>query len=168
MVKAPAEIEFLSQAAALADQAMQVGIESCQPGISERQIARKISDCFNENGAESVDFTIIASGPNGAYPHHMVSDRVMERGDTIVIDIGGTLNGYKSDITRMVQLGDPPQQVLDVHDAVLRANQAGRNAAVPGVKASEVDHAARSSLQSDGLAELFAHRTGHGLGMENA
>jgi Xaa-Pro aminopeptidase len=166
IIKSPEEIQTLSQAAALADRAMAVGIETCQPGVSERQAAYKIAAYFMENGAQNVDFTIVASGPNGTFPHHEVSDRVMEKGDTIILDIGATFCDYKSDITRVVHLGDPPQEVLDVYSAVLKANQAGRAAALPGAKASQVDQAARSALGNDGLDEYFVHRTGHGLGME--
>jgi Xaa-Pro aminopeptidase len=166
LIKSPDEIQSLSQSAALADRAMGVGIEACQPGVSERQVAFQISSYFMENGAQRVDFTIIASGPNGAFPHHEVSNRIMEKGDTIILDIGATFKGYKSDITRVVHLGEPPQEVLDVYSAVLKANQAGRAAVLPGAKASQVDHAARSSLQLDNLDEYFVHRTGHGLGME--
>ena len=166
VIKSPEEIQTLSQAAALADRAMAVGIEACQPGASERQAAYKIAAYFMENGAQNVDFTIVASGPNGAFPHHEVSDRVMQTGDTVILDIGATFKDYKSDITRVVHLGEPPQEVLDVYSAVLKANQAGIAAALAGGKARQVDHAARASLGNDGLGEYFVHRTGHGLGME--
>ena len=166
VTKTSEEIKTLSLAAGLADRAMGVGIQACQPGVSERQVAHKIAAYFMENGAQSVDFTIVASGPNSAFPHHEVSGRILESGDTVILDIGAGYKDYKSDITRVVHLGKPNQEVLDVHAAVLKANQAGREAVVPGAKASHVDHAARSSLQNDGLAEFFVHRTGHGLGME--
>jgi Xaa-Pro aminopeptidase len=166
IIKTPEEIQTLSQAAALADRAMAVGIQACQPGVSERQVAFKIAAYFMENGAQNVDFTIVASGPNGAFPHHEVSDRLMQRGDTVILDIGATFNDYKSDITRVVHLGQPPQKVLDVYSAVLKANRAGSAAALPGTKASQIDQASRSSLANDGLDEYFVHRTGHGLGME--
>lgn len=166
MIKTTTEIELMSASALLSDHAMQVGIESCKPGISERQVAHKITQYFNQHKAEKVDFTIVASGPNSAFPHHTISNRILEDGDTVIIDIGATLSGYKSDITRVVHLGEPLQDVQDAYTAVLNANQAGRSVVLPGIAASRVDHAARRSLENNGFGDYFIHRTGHGLGLE--
>ena len=125
-----------------------------------------IATYFRDNGAETVDFTIVASGPNSAFPHHEIGDRRLQTGDTIILDIGATLAGYRSDITRVVQLGEPSAEVKAVYQAVLEANQRGRAAAVAGAKAREVDRAARSAIEEAGYGPLFPHRTGHGLGLE--
>ena len=164
--KSHQEIEALARSAALADEAMMAGVEACQPGVSELQVGDVIERYFRENGAEAVDFVIVASGPNGAYPHHETGDRLLESGDTIIIDMGATLGGYKSDITRVVHLGQPPGEVSELYDAVLEANRLGRQAAVPGALALDVDRAARKSLELAGLGDYFTHRTGHGLGLE--
>jgi len=164
--KTETEIEALARAAAQADRALKVGADACRPGVTEREVANKIATFFLQDGAEGVDFTIIASGPNGAFPHHHPGDRRLQTGDTVVIDIGATLNSYKSDISRMVYLGEPPAEVYAIYQAVLEANQCAHQAAIAGVHARTVDRAARDSLERAGYASYFIHRTGHGLGLE--
>jgi Xaa-Pro aminopeptidase len=164
--KSEEEIEIMGRSAALADEALMAGADACRPGVTERQVGDTIARYFREHGAEAVDFVIVASGPNSAFPHHETGDRLLESGDTIIIDIGATLGGYKSDITRVVHLGEPTAEALGVYDAVLEANRRGRQAAVSGAKASKVDRAARETLEGAGLGEYFTHRTGHGLGLE--
>jgi len=166
IAKSEAEIEALAQSAELADRAMLAGVAACQVGATERAVARAIAGHFRQNGAEMVDFTIVAAGPNGAFPHHEAGSRQLEMGDTIILDIGATLNGYKSDITRVVHLGEPPAGVRAAYEAVLKANLAGQRAAVAGAKAGDVDRATRESLEQAGYGPYFVHRTGHGLGME--
>jgi Xaa-Pro aminopeptidase len=166
MIKSETEIEALARSAVLADGAMLAGMVACRRSATERAVADAVGSHFRQNGAEMVDFCIIASGPNSAFPHHETGSRQLESGDTIILDIGATLNGYKADITRMVQLGEPPADVRAAYDAVLEANLAGRRAAVAGARASDVDKAARQSLERAGYGPYFVHRTGHGLGME--
>jgi Xaa-Pro aminopeptidase len=164
--KSADEIEAMQQAAAQADRAMQRGIDTCEPGVTEAQVAWAIEEAFRLDGAEEVCFTLVASGPNGAFPHHHSGDRTLEEGDAIVIDIGASLKGYKSDITRVVFLGQPPPEFLAVYQAVLDANERARAAVRPGVTAGKVDSAARTTLEAAGYGEYFVHRTGHGLGLE--
>jgi Xaa-Pro aminopeptidase len=164
--KSDQEIELMARSAVLADAALLAGAEACQPGVTEREVADRITSYFREHGAEMVDFVIVASGPNGAFPHHETGDRRLESGDTIIIDIGATLGGYKSDITRVIYLGQPPAEVSEIYDAVLEANRRGREAAVPGALAQEVDRASREPLEQAGLGAYFVHRTGHGLGLD--
>lgn len=164
--KSAAEIESLVRAARQADEVMQVGIYACEPGATEAEVAWAVEVAFRERGAEKLGFAIVASGPNSAYPHHHTGDRALEMGDAVVIDIGASLEGYQSDITRMVHLGQPSDEFLAVFDAVREANRAGRAAVRPGATAAEVDQATRSVLEDRGLGEYFVHRTGHGLGLE--
>jgi len=166
MVKSEAEIEALARSAKLADEAMLAGADACRVGATERAVAEAVANRFREGGAEMVDFTIIASGPNAAFPHHETGSRKLESGEPIILDIGAGLDGYKSDITRVVHLGLPPAEVCAAYDAVRDANRCGRLAAVAGARASDVDHAARQSLEQAGYGSYFVHRTGHGLGME--
>lgn len=166
MRKSEMEIDAMARSAALADEALMAGADACQVGATELEIAQAITNHFSRHGAEMVDFIIVASGPNGSFPHHETGNRQLEVGDTITIDIGATLGGYKSDVTRVVQLGEPSAEVVAVYEAVLRANRQGRQAAVPAARARDVDLAARSSLEEAGYGLYFIHRTGHGLGLE--
>ncbi len=113
-----------------------------------------------------MDFTLVAAGPNGAYPHHHSGPQPLQNGDAIILDIGATLDGYQSDITRMVYLGKPTPEFRRAYDAVLEANQNATRAVRPGVTAGAIDRAARGTLEQAGLGNYFTHRTGHGLGLE--
>lgn len=166
MHKTDIEVEFLQRSAALADEALLAGADACKPGATESEVADAISAHLRSGGAESIDFIIVASGPNGAFPHHETGSRVLQDGDTIVIDIGASLENYKSDITRMVHLGQSSEEVTALYEAVLEANKRGRQAATAGNKASDVDRAARETLEKAGFGHFFVHRTGHGLGLE--
>jgi Xaa-Pro aminopeptidase len=166
MCKSEIEIETLARAAALTDQAVLAGAAACQPGVSEREVAAAIANYYQANGAELVDFTIVASGPNSAFPHHETGERRLQPGDTIILDIGATLGGYKSDITRVVHLGEPSAEVKAVYRAVQEANRCGREAAVAGALGRDVDRAARQAIEAAGYGPRFTHRTGHGLGLE--
>ncbi len=164
--KSREEIQALERAAEQADRAMQAGVDACQPGITEAEVAWIVETAFRRSGAESVDFTLIASGPNGAYPHHHAGARPLQQGDAIILDIGATLNGYKSDITRMVYLGSPTAEFLNAFDSVSEANQRARAAVQVGRTADDIDAVARGILEQAGYGKYFTHRTGHGLGLE--
>lgn len=160
------EITLLAAAAAQADQAMHTAINTCAIGVTEMEIAWAAEAYFRTHGAEMVDFTIVASGENGAFPHHHSSERKLQHGDAVVIDIGATLNGYKSDITRMVFLGKPNEEFIHAYNSVLHANQNARLAVKPGITAAEIDQEARKTLEQVGLGKFFIHRTGHGIGLD--
>ncbi len=164
-VKSPEELDLLAASAETADRAMQRGFAACRAGVSELEVAEEIAAGFREAGADRVDFTIVASGPNGAFPHHHTGKRVLQDGDAIVIDIGGSLGGYASDLTRMVFVGEPTERYREVHGVVESAVQAALAAARPGATAGDVDAAARGVIDAAGYGEYFVHRTGHGLGM---
>ncbi len=164
--KSAEEIEALARAAAQADLAMQIAINSCNPGVTEAAVAWAAEAAFRQDGAEEVCFTLIASGPNGAYPHHHSGERRLQKGDAIIIDIGASLHGYKSDITRMVCLGTPSEEFQRAYAAVDDANQRAKAAVRPGLAAGEIDRIARDTLSAAGYGSLFIHRTGHGLGLE--
>ena len=117
-------------------------------------------------GHERVNFAIVASGPNGASPHHDAGDRVIERGDVVVCDFGGRLDGYCSDITRTVAVGPPPAEIAEAYAVLLEAQQAAVAAAVVGTPCEEVDAVARRIISAAGFGDRFIHRTGHGIGME--
>jgi len=164
--KSAEEIEGLLLAAAQADRAMQVAMDTCRPGVTEADVAWATEAAFRQDGAEEVCFTLIASGSNGAFPHHHSGEYKLQTGDAVIIDIGASLHGYKSDITRMVFLGTPPTEFVVAYDAVLQANQRAMAAVRPGISASEIDHLARAALDDAGFGPFFTHRTGHGLGLD--
>ncbi len=164
--KSPQEISALFAAAAQADRAMQAAIDACRPGVTEKEIAWAAEKAFRNDGAERVEFTIVAAGQNAAFPHHQSGEKVVQKGEGIIIDIGASLKGYKSDITRVVFVGDPSKEFLDTYELVRSANAMGREAVRPGVPAEEIDRAARSVIEREGLGEHFIHRTGHGLGLD--
>jgi len=166
--KSPAEIEALRRAGAAIDAVHARMAEWLRPGRTEAEVAADIAAAMRDTGHETVDFTIVASGPNGASPHHHTSSRVIERGDPVVVDIGGsTADGYRSDCTRTyVAGGDAPPDFLAYYDALREAQLAGVAAVKPGVAASTVDAAGRDLLTAAGFGAEFLHRTGHGIGLD--
>jgi Xaa-Pro aminopeptidase len=135
-------------------------------GRSELDVAADLAALLREHGHESVDFTIVGSGPNGANPHHGASARVMSDGDMVVLDFGGFVAGYGSDTTRTVCVGEVTEEQQRVHDVVREAQQAGVEAVRPGVPCEDVDRAVREVIVAAGFGEYFTHRTGHGIGVE--
>ena len=125
-----------------------------------------LAGLLREHGHFQVDFTVVGSGPNGANPHHEMGQRVIRPGDMVVLDFGGLKDGYGSDITRTVHVGEPIGEQRAVFKIVKRAQQAAFEAVRPGVPASEIDRAARAVIDDAGLGERFIHRTGHGIGLE--
>ncbi len=159
------EYRLLRENAAIADRAMQAGWASMKPGMTELEVAAAIREAFDADGAE-IRFCIVGAGRNGAFPHHHTGDTALAEGDVVIMDIGGSLDGYCSDITRVAVLGEPPEGFGEIHAVVERAVQAAMAAARPGAKAREVDEAARGVIREAGYGPHFLHRTGHGLGIE--
>jgi Xaa-Pro aminopeptidase len=166
MRKDPEEIRLLEACARLADQAMQAGWAALRPGATESQVAQAVAQAFAALGAEEVAFTLVAAGPHSAQPHHRPLPHPVRKGEAVFLDIGCTLGGYQSDLTRMAYVGEPDALYRRVHAAVVRAHDAAMEAVRPGVKAEEVDRAARRVLEAEGWGHAFVHRTGHGIGLE--
>ncbi len=167
MRKEPNEIEALRQVAEQADLvAMRVPSEVQFKGSTEHTVSLRLRAMLVEEGHDRAEFAIVASGPNGASPHHDAGERVIGDGDMIVLDFGGSLYGYKSDTTRTFVVDKPTDKQREVHSAVLEANTAGRATVAPGVPCQEVDRAARRVIEDAGFGEYFVHRTGHGIGLE--
>lgn len=167
MVKDTDEIAALREAAQAIDRVHARIGEWLRAGRTEREVGADIAAAIIAEGHESVDFVIVAAGPNGASPHHDVSDRVIGRGEPIVVDIGGTMpSGYCSDCTRNYVIGpDAPEGYFDAFHILFNAQAAQRAFARPGVTAAAVDGTGRELLTSAGLGAEFIHRTGHGIGM---
>jgi Xaa-Pro aminopeptidase len=167
MRKSPAEVEALRQAGAAIDRVHAQVRDWLKPGISERAVGSRIGESIVAEGHAVADFTIVASGPNAASPHHELSDRVLGEGDVVVVDIGGTMpSGYCSDSTRTYVLGTPPPEFATYYEVLRQAQAAACDAVRPGVTAESIDAAARSIIDAAGYGELFIHRTGHGIGLE--
>lgn len=167
MIKSEYEVECLREAAAAIDRVHALVPAMLRPGRTESEIGQEIARAIISEGHVRVDFTIVASGPNGASPHHEVSDRVLTKGDPVVVDIGGTMpSGYRSDCTRTYVLGAPPREYQQHYDALLQAQLAGVSSVQPGVLCEEIDRVPRAVLDAHGLGEFFIHRTGHGIGLE--
>ena len=165
-VKDPGEVELLQVAAAAADRAFDRVVTHPFAGRTERDIASDLATMLVEEGHDTALFTIVGSGPNGASPHHEPTDRVIERGDAVVMDFGGRRRGYSSDITRTVCVGAPTGEMSGVYDVVRRAHREAFDLAGPGVPAEDVDRAARDVISEAGFGDDFIHRTGHGIGLE--
>jgi Xaa-Pro aminopeptidase len=166
MRKDAAEIDSLRKAGAAIDRVHARVPEFLVPGRTEADVAADIAEAIVAEGHSEVAFIIVGSGPHGANPHHEVSDRVLAEGDIVVVDIGGSYEpGYHSDSTRTYSLGEPDPEVARQYSVLQRAQQAAVGAVRPGVTAEQVDDAARRVLAQAGLADVFVHRTGHGIGL---
>ncbi|MEV8557097.1 aminopeptidase P family protein [Streptomyces sp. NPDC051917] len=164
-VKDAAELELLAAAGAAADATFEEIRKVPFDGRRESDVGQDLAGLLRRFGHSQVDFTIVGSGPNGANPHHEVGDRVIRRGDMVVLDFGGLKDGYGSDTTRTVHVGEPTEEERRVHDIVREAQEAGYQAVRPGVACQEVDRAARAVITDAGYGEYFIHRTGHGIGV---
>ena len=164
-VKDARELDRLAAAGAAADATYREILGVRFSGRRESEVAADLADLLRAFGHEQVDFTVVGSGPNGANPHHEAGERVIEVGDCVVLDFGGLMAGYGSDTTRTVSVGEPTDEVREVHEVVRRAQQAAVEAVRPGVACQEVDRAARGVIAEAGHGERFIHRTGHGIGV---
>ena len=168
MRKDAEEIAGLRKAGAAIDRVHARMAEFLQVGRTEAEVGADIAAAIVEEGHTVAEFVIVGSGPNGASPHHSLSDRVIEAGDVVVIDIGGPVSeGYCSDSTRTYVMGEPRDtDVWETYAVLQRAQQAAVDAVRPGVAAQDVDAAARSVIADAGFGEYFIHRTGHGIGLD--
>lgn len=166
MRKEPAEVELLRRAAQAVDRVVARLDTAPFRGRTERDLSREVAALTVEEGHDRATFTIVASGPNGASPHHEAGDRVIAEGDSVVIDFGGSLRGYKSDTARTFHVGAPSTRFADAFAVLETAQAAAVEAVRPGVAAEEVDRAARDVIEHAGFGERFIHRTGHGIGLD--
>jgi Xaa-Pro aminopeptidase len=166
MVKDAAEIAALQRGAAAVD-AIAVALRNRSfAGRTELDLSRELVESMLAAGHERANFAIVATGPNGASPHHDPTDRVIASGDVVLCDFGGTIGGYCSDITRMFVVGEPTAEVRDAYAVLVAAQEAGVRAGVVGAPCEAVDAATRAVITDAGYGEYFVHRTGHGIGTE--
>ena len=170
-VKDAEEVELLRRAAHAADRVVAAIAGGRLVGRTEADVAREVRDRLVDEGHDEAAFWIVAGGPNSASPHHAAADRPIRAGEPIMLDIGGRLGGYSSDITRTIWVtGDdgaaPDAEFSRLYETLQAAQAAGRAAVAPGTTGEQVDLAARGVIDAAGYGERFIHRTGHGIGLE--
>ena len=166
-IKDPNEIQLILQACKLANEGIKVAYETIKPGASELEVAAEVEYAMRKKGSSGTAFdTIIASGGNSAYPHGSCSNRIIQDGDLVVVDLGATVNFYRSDITRTITAGKPTQKQAKIYKIVKTAQDIAFEDIKPEVLAKDVDAAARLAINQAGYGEYFVHNLGHGVGLE--
>ncbi len=160
------EMELLTRAVEITDQAFEEVASTIEAGVTERDVAWKLEKAMRERGAEGLAFdTIVGAGRNGALPHHRADDTVIGNGEPVVIDMGAKYEGYCADLTRTIVLGEPDEEFSRVYNIVLRAQEAAEEGVSAGMTGGEVDAIARDIIAETGHAEEFGHSLGHGVGL---
>lgn len=166
-VKDDEELECIKKAQEIAEAAFDEVKAMIRPGVTEREIALELNRLMFEKGAEDISFdTIVLSGVNTSMPHGVPSDKRVEEGEFVLMDFGAVYNGYHSDMTRTLCVGEPSDEMKKVYDIVLEAQLAGINAAKAGITGSELDKVSRDIIEQAGYGECFGHSLGHGVGLE--
>jgi D-alanyl-D-alanine dipeptidase len=165
-VKDEYELGALRRAGHAADDTFREVLAVPFRGRTERDLARDLAELLVRNGHERADFTIVASGPNAASPHHEPGGRTIQPHDAVVMDFGGELAGYLSDTTRTVVVAEAPDGFAEAYAVVQAAQAAAVDAVRPGREAQEIDRTARTIIDDAGYGKRFIHRTGHGIGLE--
>jgi Xaa-Pro aminopeptidase len=165
-IKDDDELAALARAGRAADETFRQICDRSFLGRREEEVAADLAELLVRNGHDAAAFTIVASGPNAASPHHEPGGRTMLPRDAVVLDFGGTLGGYYSDTSRTVVVGEPPEGFEAVYAIVHEAQDAAFRAVRPGIQAQDVDRVARRIIDDAGYGERFFHRTGHGIGLE--
>ena len=161
------ELEAMKKAQKITDDTFEAILGYIRPGMTEREVAARLVYEMLRRGAEKVSFDpIVAAGPNGSRPHAIPGDRIIERGMFVTMDFGCKVDGYCSDMTRTVCVGEPDEEMRRVYETVLAAQQAGISAARAGVTGQEIDAAARRVIEAAGYGEYFSHSFGHSLGID--
>ncbi|PAD69463.1 Xaa-Pro dipeptidase [Bacillus sp. 7586-K] len=167
LIKSPAEIKILKEAAEIADAAYKHILTFVKPGVREIDVSNELEFFMRKNGAVSSSFDIIvASGYRSALPHGVASEKEIEKGDFVTLDFGAYYKGYCSDITRTFAVGQPSDELKKIYSIVLEAQLRGMNGIKPGMTGKEADALTRDYISEHGYGEYFGHSTGHGLGME--
>jgi Xaa-Pro aminopeptidase len=166
-VKATEEISEMQHSIDISDRAMDSVCPTIHAGLTEREVAWRMEKAMRDYGADSTSFdTIVARGPNSAMPHHRASDDVIHLGDPLVIDMGALRNGYCSDITRTIFIGDPDPEFKQIYDIVLAAQLTAIETIQPGMTGETGDNLARTVLNEAGYGDNFGHSLGHGIGLD--
>jgi Xaa-Pro aminopeptidase len=163
--KSPDEIERMARAGELVSRGIDLAQEIAEPGMTEKQLKRRIEELLLDNGADAGDFVLVQAGANAASGHHNADDTALRAGESVLFDISARLDGYWSDTTQQVFLGDVSDEYRSHYELVARAQDAGVQAAVVGATAHDVDAAASALILEAGLDDFTGPRTGHGIGV---
>ncbi len=163
-IKDPEELGIMERSAQIADTAAKAGLKAVQPGISEVHVAGVVERTIKKNGGEG--YALVASGKRSAVPHAQATDKIIEDGETVWIDIVVCYDNYMADITRSCFAGKPDAEFMKIYRIVLEAQEKGRTMAKPGMTGAEIDALCRDYITEAGYGESFTHRTGHGIGLE--
>ncbi|PFF10875.1 aminopeptidase [Bacillus cereus] len=167
IIKDTPEIEIMKIAANIADEAFHHILTFLKPGISENTVRDELEFFMRKKGAASSSFQIIvASGVRSSLPHGVASNKIIERGDIVTLDFGALYDGYCSDITRTVVIGEPSEEFKKIYNIVLESLKRGTEAIKPGETAKRIDDITRNYITEHGYGQYFGHSTGHGLGLE--
>jgi len=167
LIKTPTEIKILKDAAEIADAAFAHIVTFIRPGLTELEISNELEFFMRRQGATSSSFdTIVASGKRSALPHGVATNKVIENGDFVTLDYGAYYNGYVSDITRTLAVGQPSDELKKIYQIVLEAQLAGMSGIKPGMTGKEADALTRDIIEDYGYGPYFGHSTGHGIGLE--
>jgi len=167
MIKDEDEIKCITKAAAIADAAFENILKVIKPGMKEIEVALELETFMRSQGASGTSFaTIVASGKRSALPHGIASEKVIEKGDFVTMDFGCIYQGYCSDMTRTVVIGEPTEKQREIYKIVLEAQLLGLESVKAGLGAKEVDLVSRMYISQNGYGEYFGHGLGHGLGLE--
>jgi len=166
-VKSREEIKMIKEAAKLADIGVERGMEAVKSGIHEYEVAAEIEYAMRRNGSEGVAFeTLVASGPRSAFPHGVSTSRIIKNGEFVVMDLGATYQGYRSDITRTLIVGQPSDKQKKIFEIVLKAQEIAFQKIRSGVSGRDVDAAGREFIEKNGYGDNFIHGLGHGVGLD--
>ena len=167
LIKTPQELNIIKVACEIADSAFSHIVDFIEPGKTELEVSNELEFFMRKQGATSSSFDIIvASGVRSALPHGVATNKVIEKGELVTLDFGALYNGYISDITRTVAVGEISEQLKDIYDAVLQSQRLGVEKIGPNMTGIEADAICRDYLKSRGYGEAFGHSTGHGIGLE--
>lgn len=166
VIKDASEVEAMRRAIQLTERVLSECLEEIRPGMTERQVGGMLNERASRLGARSGFAILIQAGLNAAFPHGEAGDRVLQKGEMLLMDFGFYLGDYPSDITRTVALGEPSAKMREIYAVVQAANAAGRAAVRPGARCEDIDAATRAVVEAAGYGQYFNHRAGHGLGLE--
>jgi len=165
-IKEPEELEFITKAAALIDIAWEQAKTIVRPGTTEKEVAWEIEKFLRQEGSEGIPFEIIvASGTNSALPHARTTEKIMHSGEPVLIDMGARINGYCSDLSRTLLLGETDKILREIYNIVLKAQITAIEGIESGMNASQADQLARSVIEEAGYGDAFGHSLGHGVGL---
>jgi len=167
LIKSPEEIELISEAARITDEAFMEICGMIKPGVTEEEISRELEFSMKKKGASHASFDfIVASGVRGALPHGVATDKVIEEGEFVTLDIGAVYKGYHSDMTRTVAVGNISDELKNIYDIVSKAQMAALEAVAIGKTGAEIDQVARKNIADNGYGDYFGHGLGHGVGLD--